>query len=157
MAEAPPVDQYDLMVIDEHRDAARDRLAHPERLLSRGVVTLRDPYGVVHIIPNGQIGVVSNLTRGWARAVVAIGVPWGTDIDRALSVFRDEAARFAADPAWQRRLDGEPEVLGVESMTHAQMVIRTLIRTVPGEQAAAAREFRRRMKIRIDREALKVS
>ncbi|HET9514259.1 MAG TPA: mechanosensitive ion channel family protein [Gemmatimonadales bacterium] len=125
--------------------------------MSLRVVTLRDPYGVVHIIPNGQIGVVSNLTRGWARAVVEIGVPWGTDIDRALSVFRDEAARFGADPAWQRRLDGEPEVLGVESMTHAQMVIRTLIRTVPGEQAAAAREFRRRMKLRIDREALKVS
>jgi small conductance mechanosensitive channel len=125
--------------------------------MSLRVVTLRDLYGVVHIIPNGQIGVLSNLTRGWARAVVEIGVPWGTDIDRVLSVFRDEAARFAADPAWQRRLDGDPEVLGVESMTHAQLVIRTLIRTVPGEQAAAAREFRRRMKIRIDREALKVS
>jgi moderate conductance mechanosensitive channel len=125
--------------------------------MSLRVVTLRDLYGVVHIIPNGQIGVLSNLTRGWARAVVEIGLPWGTDIDRVLSVFRDEAARFAADPAWQRRLDGDPEVLGVESMTHAQLVIRTLIRTVPGEQAAAAREFRRRMKIRIDREALKVS
>jgi small conductance mechanosensitive channel len=36
------------------------------------------------------------------------------------------------------------------------MVIRTLIRTQPGEQWAAAREFRRRMKIRIDREGMKV-
>ncbi|HEX9895226.1 MAG TPA: hypothetical protein VGA78_14940 [Gemmatimonadales bacterium] len=76
------------------------------------VVVLRDLHGVVHIIPNGQIGVVSNLTRGRARAVVEIGVAYRTDIDRALGVFREEAANFATDQAWRLRLDGEPEVLG---------------------------------------------
>ena len=124
--------------------------------MSLRVVTLRDLHGVVHIIPNGQVGVVSNLTRGWARAVVEIGVGYGADVDRALAVFRDEAAGLARDPEWHMRLDGEPEVLGVEGMTNSRMVIRTLIRTQPGEQWAAAREFRRRMKIRIDREGMQV-
>ena len=124
--------------------------------MSLRVVTLRDLHGVVHIIPNGQVGVVSNLTRGWARAVVEIGVGYSTDVDRALAVFRDEAANLAHDPEWRMRLDGEPEVLGVEGMTNSRMVIRTLIRTQPGEQWAAAREFRRRMKIRIDREGMQV-
>lgn len=124
--------------------------------MSLRVVMLRDLHGVVHIIPNGQVGVVSNLTRGWARAVVEIAVAYGTDIDRALSVFREEAANLAHDPEWRMRLDGEPEVVGVERMTNTRMVIRTLIRTQPGEQWAAAREFRRRMKIRIDREGMQV-
>jgi small conductance mechanosensitive channel len=113
---------------------------------------LRDLHGVMHIIPNGQIGVVSNLTRGWARAVVEIGVAYGADVDKVLAVFRDEAATLEKDPGWKRRLDGEPDVLGVESMTNSTMNIRTLIRTQPGEQWAVAREFRRRIKIRLDRE-----
>ena len=124
--------------------------------MSLRVVTLRDLHGVVHIIPNGHVGVVSNLTRGWARAVIEVGVAYGTDVDRALSVFREEAANLAHDPDWLMRLDGEPEVLGVEGMTNTKMIIRTLIRTQPGEQWAAAREFRRRMKIRIDREGMQV-
>jgi 4-hydroxybenzoate polyprenyltransferase len=33
---------FHLRVFDEHKDAAADRLAHPERLLSRGIVTLRE-------------------------------------------------------------------------------------------------------------------
>jgi moderate conductance mechanosensitive channel len=122
-----------------------------ERMTLR-VVMLRDLHGVMHIIPNGQIGVVSNLTRGWARAVVEIGVAYGADVDKVLAVFRDEAATLEKDPGWKRRLDGEPDVLGVESMTNSTMNIRTLIRTQPGEQWAVAREFRRRIKIRLDRE-----
>ena len=124
--------------------------------MSLRVVMLRDLHGVVHIIPNGQVGVVSNLTRGWARAVVEIGVAYGTDVDRVLAVFREEAANLAQDADWRVRLDGEPEVLGVEGMTNTRMIIRTAIRTQPGEQWAAAREFRRRMKIRIDREGMQV-
>lgn len=32
---------FHLRVFDEHKDAAADRVAHPERVLSRGVITLR--------------------------------------------------------------------------------------------------------------------
>ena len=34
------------------------------------VVVLRDLKGTMHIIPNSEIKVVSNMTRGWSRAVV---------------------------------------------------------------------------------------
>ena len=68
-----------------------------ERMTLR-VVMLRDLRGVLHIIPNGQMTVVSNQTRGWARAVVEVGVAYEVDVDRALAVFRDEAAAFGKDP-----------------------------------------------------------
>ena len=55
-----------------------------ERMTLR-VVMLRDANGVVHIVPNGQITMVSNMTRKWSRAVVDVGVAYGTDVDKALS------------------------------------------------------------------------
>lgn len=126
-----------------------------ERMTLR-VVMLRDLRGVLHIIPNGQMTVVSNQTRGWARAVVEVGVAYEVDVDRALAVFRDEAAAFGKDPAWEHRLDGAPEVLGIESLADSAVMIRTILRTLPGEQWAAAREFRRRLKARLDKEDIDI-
>jgi small conductance mechanosensitive channel len=82
------------------------------------VVVLRDLEGTMHVIPNGEIKVVSNHTRGWARAVVDISVPYTEDL-------RDNS-----------------------------VVIRSLLKTQPGSQWNVAREFRRRLKTRFDREAI---
>ena len=120
------------------------------------VVQLRDAEGVLHTIPNGQISVVSNKTRGWSRAVVEVGVGYSTDLDRALQVFQDEAARLATDEKWKHRFDGPTEVTGIESLGDTAISIRTLLRTVPGAQWEVAREFRRRIKIRLDREGIEI-
>jgi small conductance mechanosensitive channel len=120
------------------------------------VVQLRDLEGILHTIPNGSITVVSNRTRGWSRAVLEIGVAYGTDLDRALAIFRDEAARFSDDTTWKHRLDGTVEVSGVEKLDDSGIIIRTLVRTVPGSQWDAAREFRRRIKNRLDREGIEI-
>ena len=120
------------------------------------VVVLRDVYGVMHVIPNSEIKVVSNKTRGWSRAVVDVGVGRDVDIDNALDVVRDEAGRFSADPRWKHELDGPVEVLGIESVSDSSVVIRSLIRTRPGSQWSAGREFRRRMKSRLFREGIEV-
>jgi moderate conductance mechanosensitive channel len=120
------------------------------------VVVLRDLQGAMHIIPNGEIKVVSNLTRGWSRAVVDVGVGYEEDVDRALSVVRDEAARFSKDPEWTPQLDGAVEVPGIESLSDSAVVIRSLIRTQPGSQWNAAREYRRRLKLRFDRENIEI-
>ena len=118
------------------------------------VVVLRDLEGTMHVIPNGQITVVSNKTRGWARAVVDIAIPYTEDIDRILNVVRDEAAQFSTDPVWGLQLDGPVEVLGIEELRDNSVVIRSLLKTQPGSQWNVGREFRRRLKIRFDREAI---
>ena len=126
-----------------------------ERMTLR-VVMLRDMKGVLHVIPNGQITTVSNLTRSWSRAVVEVGIGYATDLDRALAVFRDEVAKLRADPKWTARFEGEPEVIGVEDLTLHAVVIRTMLRTMPGSQWEVAREFRRRIKNRLDAEAIPI-
>jgi moderate conductance mechanosensitive channel len=120
------------------------------------VVVLRDGEGVMHVVPNGEIKVVSNKTRGWSRAVVDVGVPYEENVDRALEVLRDEAAQFSTDKAWGTQLDGPVEVLGVESLSDSAVVLRTMIRTQPGSQWSVAREFRRRIKNRFDKETLDI-
>jgi moderate conductance mechanosensitive channel len=126
-----------------------------ERMTLRMVV-LRDANGTVHMIPNGQITTVSNMTRQWSRAVIDVGVGYGTNVDRALEVFRSEALGFAADPAWRSRFDGEPEVAGVDGLGDSAITIRTLLRTIPGQQWSVGREFRRRIKNRLDREGIEI-
>jgi small-conductance mechanosensitive channel len=120
------------------------------------VAVLRDGEGVMHVVPNSEIKVVSNKTRGWSRAVVDVGIGYDEDIDRALGIIRDEAAQLATDRMWSLQLDGAPDVVGVESLGDSSVVIRTLIRTQPGSQWTVAREFRRRIKNRFDRDGVEI-
>lgn len=124
-----------------------------ERMTMR-VVVLRDLEGTMHVIPNGEMKVISNKTRGWARAVVDVTIPYTEDVDRIIMVVRDEAAQFSTDPVWGLQLDGPVEVLGIEELRDNAVVIRTLLKTQPGSQWNVAREFRRRLKIRFDRESV---
>jgi len=126
-----------------------------ERMTLRAVM-IRDIDGNLHVVPNGAIDVVSNKTRGWARTVIEVGIAYEADVDQALAVFRDEAEQFGRDPEWTARLDGMPEVWGVERLDDSAVVIRTVIRTRPGEQWGAGREYRRRIKNRLDREGIEI-
>ena len=58
---------FHLRVLDEHKDAADDRLAHPDRILSRGILTLPD-LAVVGMV-FGAIQLLLVLWLGGAAAV----------------------------------------------------------------------------------------
>ncbi|MFN2317366.1 MAG: mechanosensitive ion channel family protein [Gemmatimonadales bacterium] len=144
----------DQFVVGDVIEAA-GRTGTVERVTLR-VVTLRDLRGVVHMIPNGQLTAVSNLTRSWSRAVVDIGVAYETSVDRALEVFREEANALWDDPAWKPKLLGAPDVVGVDELGDSGVILRTMVRTQPGRQWECAREFRRRIKNRLDQEGIEI-
>lgn len=133
-----------------------DKTGTVERMTLR-VVALRDARGVLHTIPNGSITIVSNQTRGWAREVIDVTVAYDADVDRVLATIRDELSRFRAEPAWQGRLEGASEVLGVQSFAETGIVIRTHIRTAPGSQWEVGREFNRRLKVRFDHDGIEIA
>lgn len=133
-----------------------DKTGTVERMTLR-VVALRDARGVLHTIPNGSITIVSNQTRGWAREVVDVTVAYEADVDQALAAIRDELSHFRAEPAWQGRLEGASEVVGVQALGEAGVVIRTHIRTAPGSQWEVGREFNRRLKVRLDRDGIEIA
>src|SRR5579859_6186783 len=52
------------------------------------VTTVRTADGEVVITPNGQIGQVTNLSRGWARAVLDVPVPATVDVNQGSDLLR---------------------------------------------------------------------
>ncbi|MEO5800617.1 MAG: mechanosensitive ion channel family protein [Gemmatimonadales bacterium] len=126
-----------------------------ERMTLR-VVMLRDIDGAVHIIPNGQITTATNKTRGWSRAVVDVSIGYDADVDLALDIIRDEAAKLGADTVHGVKFDQPPEVVGVQSLGDNAVSIRVMLRTQPGMQWEVAREFRRRIKVRLDHEGIDI-
>jgi small conductance mechanosensitive channel len=117
---------------------------------------LRDVYGVVHIVPNGDIRVVSNKTKEWSRAVLEIGVGYGENPDRVIIVLEEIGAEIRDDPVYGALLLETPTVPGVEAFTDSAVVIRMMVRTLPLKQWTVARELRRRIKHRFDAEGIEI-
>jgi small conductance mechanosensitive channel len=126
-----------------------------ERMTLR-VVMLRDTHGVVHIVPNGQIKKVSNLTRGWARVVVDVAVSQREDPDRVIAVMEEVGAAFWAEEDWKPLLLDAPEVPGIEAFGESGPTIRLTVRTLPLKQWEVARELRRRLKQRFAAEGIEI-
>jgi small conductance mechanosensitive channel len=126
-----------------------------ERITLRTLV-LRDVNGIVHIIPNGTVDVLSNLTKGWSRAVLEIGVAYREDVDRVMEIMLDEASTLAADPDWEELIIEEPTVPGVERFDDSAVTIRVMFKTLPQKQWDVAREYRRRIKKRFDAEGVEI-
>ncbi|MHB8168905.1 MAG: mechanosensitive ion channel family protein [Thermoleophilia bacterium] len=118
---------------------------------------IRDSEGILHIVPNGEMRVVSNLTKGWSRVVLDITIDISEDIDRAIDVIR-EAARGAAmdDSPVAVYIKEGPDVLGVESIVGKQVTLRVAARTEPFKDLEVAREIRKRVAMAMAKSELKV-
>ncbi|MGZ8612476.1 MAG: mechanosensitive ion channel family protein, partial [Actinomycetota bacterium] len=57
--------------------------------LSLRVTSLRAFDGTLHLVPNGNIQIVSNKSRGWARAIVDVRVAYGEDVDRVREILEE--------------------------------------------------------------------
>jgi small conductance mechanosensitive channel len=120
------------------------------------VVVLRDTHGAVHIVPNGQITKVSNLTRGWSRAVLDVAVAHKEDPDRAMVVLREVGEELYEDPEWKPLLVEPVQVPGIENLTDTAVTIRIMAKTLPLKQWDVARELRRRIKLRFDQAGIEI-
>jgi small conductance mechanosensitive channel len=119
-------------------------------------VRLRDYDGNVHYVPNGQITTVVNMSRGFAQAVVDVGVGYGSDLDRALRVMADTAEALRADPAFAQRILAPFEIAGVERWADSSVVLRGRFKVLPLEQWAVRREFLRRLKLAFDAAGIEI-
>ena len=126
-----------------------------EKITLRTIV-LRDINGVVHIIPNGTVETLSNLTKSWSRAVLEIGVAYKEDVDRVMEIMLDEALTMSQDPDWAPLIVEEPTVPGVERFDDSAVTIRVMFKTLPLKQWDVARQYRRRIKNRLDAEGIEI-
>lgn len=121
--------------------------------LGMRVTKLRDFSGELHIIPNGEIHVVTNRTRGAMRALVSVSISYEQDIDKALSVIEKVSKELGDSNKFI--LDG-PTVLGVVSLDPSSVVINVIAKTEPMEQWGVERELRKKIKEAFEKENIEV-
>jgi small-conductance mechanosensitive channel len=106
---------------------------------------LRDLSGVVHIVPNGEIRIASNMTRIHAGINLDVSVAYGTDMDRAMAVIDDIGRAMAEDEVWADRVLEAPASLRVNDLGDSGVDIKVVGRVRAGDQWAATGELRRRI------------
>jgi small-conductance mechanosensitive channel len=117
---------------------------------------LRDLDGIVHTVPNGEISVSSNFTRGYSRVNLNISVGYNEDLDRAIAVINRVGKELAEDPAWSAQILKPPQVLRVDNLGDSGIDIKVTGDTKPIQQWAIMGELRLRIKKVFDQEGIEI-
>lgn len=108
---------------------------------------LRDFEGSVHYVPNGLITTVTNKSRGFAQALIEVGVAYRESVDEAFDAMRDVGDAMRADPQFAERILDDLEIVGVENWADSAVTLRCRFKVRPLEQWNVRREFLRRLKM----------
>lgn len=119
-------------------------------------VRLRDYDGNVHIVSNGLITTVTNMSRGFAQSVIDVGVAYREDTDEAVGVMRETGAEMLADPVFGPKILDELEIAGVDKWADSAVILRCRFKVRPLEQWDVRREFLRRLKKAFDARGIEI-
>jgi len=108
--------------------------------------TLRDSDGTVHVVPNSEIHVVSNLTRDWSQLSLTVSVDYDESSDRIIELLKTIATEIYEDAEYKKLLVSQPEVPGIERVAGREVDYLMLAKVKPGQQYPVSRELRRRIK-----------
>jgi small-conductance mechanosensitive channel len=117
--------------------------------------TLRDGDGTLHIIPNGAIQIVSNMTRDWSQVILHVTADYTENSDKVILVLRELAEAFYNDSTFHEDVVAAPEVPGIERVTGLEVDYLMVVKVRPGRQYGVARELRRRIKIAFEQNNIK--
>lgn len=119
-------------------------------------VRLRDCDGRVHFVPNGQISSVINSTRGYAYAVLDIGVAYRENVDEVMTVMHGVARELRADAAFAEHVLEDLEMAGVDQWGDSAVVIKCRFKVVAMRQWVVRREYLRRLKNAFDAHGIEI-
>jgi small conductance mechanosensitive channel len=117
---------------------------------------LRGLDGTVHTFRNGSINTLANMTKDYSYFLMDLGVAYKEDTDKVCEVVREVAAGMQADEAYARFILEPVEILGVNNFGDSAVEIKLRIKTIPVQQWAIGREFRRRLKYALDAAGIEI-
>ncbi|MFY9331422.1 MAG: mechanosensitive ion channel domain-containing protein [Candidatus Nanopelagicales bacterium] len=117
---------------------------------------IRDFYGTVWYIRNGQMQYVANQSQGWTYALLDIPVAVTTDLNVLRDVVNRAGAELFADQRHQPDLLEAPFFGGVEALAGDAVTVRVMGRIRPPNQYATVRTIRQAMKIALDNAGIRV-
>ena len=87
------------------------------------VTHVRDVNGTLWYVRNGEITRIGNMSQGWSRVIIDLGVPADADIDEVEKQMLAAATSLQKDPKWRTRVLENPEVWGLESVEGESLII----------------------------------
>lgn len=117
---------------------------------------LRDLAGNVHFVPNGEINVVTNMTKGYSRYVFDIGVAYREDVDEVMHIMKSVDEEMRNDPEFAKDILEPLEIFGLDQFADSALVIKARTTTKPIKQWRVAREFNRRLKKKFDERNIEI-
>jgi len=119
------------------------------------LVKVRKFDGELVMIPAGEIRTFGNRSVNWARVVVPVGLSYDQDVDAVLPVINEVAQAWASENE-AILLEDEPQVQGLLDFGDSSVTARVVVQVTPGEQFAAERELRMRLKRAFDERGVEI-
>lgn len=119
------------------------------------LVKVRTFDGELVMIPAGEIRTFGNKSIDWARVVVPVGLSYEQDVDAILPIM-EQVAQDWADENEGILLEDEPQVQGLMDFGDSSVTARVAVQVKPGEQYAAERELRQRLKRTFDEQGVEI-
>jgi small conductance mechanosensitive channel len=119
-------------------------------------IVLRDLAGVVHVVPNGAITTLANMTKGWSGYVIDVGVAYKEDTDRVMDIMTSVAEDLQKDPRLGPMMLAPIEIFGVDDFKESEVTIKARLKTAPMQQWDVGREYRRRLKKAFDAHGIEI-
>ncbi|MDO9244781.1 MAG: mechanosensitive ion channel family protein [Rhodocyclaceae bacterium] len=117
---------------------------------------LRDFEGSVHYVPNGLITTVTNKSRGFAQALVEVGIAYRENVDEAFEAMRAVGAEMRACTKFGDKILEDVEIVGVENWADSAVTLRCRLKVRPLEQWNVRREFLRRLKMAFEARGIQI-
>jgi small conductance mechanosensitive channel len=119
-------------------------------------IKLRDLSGNVHVVPNGVIDKVKNLTKDYSFYLFEIRVAYREDVDEVMALLKQIAAELQGDPTFSGDILEPLEMLGVDQFADSAVIIKCRIKTEPAKQWRIGREMNRRIKKTFDAKGIEI-
>jgi moderate conductance mechanosensitive channel len=103
---------------------------------------LRDAEGRLYMVPNGDVRIVANETRDWARVLVILNFSYKTDLEKPLAALEKALASLAADPLIKPYLLAQPEIFGWDSLGDWAVAVKLSAKVTAGKHDEVARILR---------------
>lgn len=121
------------------------------------VTQVRALDGTLWFIRNGEILTLGNSSQGWGRALVDFTVNANQDLTHVSEIAIDAAQSLLTTERFARKVTGEPELLGLESVFGDRATLRLAIRTRPEAQWEVQRGIRAELRKRFAEEGIRLS
>lgn len=117
------------------------------------VTKIRGFSGELYIIPNSNIQIVTNSTKGAMRALVEVSISYEEDIDKAIKVLEEISMKLKDR---EDSIVEGPTVLGVSNLGEHEIVLAVVAKTKPMEQWRIERLLRKEIKEAFDSKNIEI-